>query len=176
MSGPVKTWTVELVPIADLKLHPRNFRDHDVGAIAESIRRWGPWRALVVQRSTNHILVGNGEAKAFAHLGIPVAPVRWVDVDDANALAILLADNWIPTRGRTMDPELLEVMSDLRDERELFESAGADDDDLEALEREVAEQDEPLKLDSRKMVRKTKINVECPECGHKWEIERKGKP
>jgi ParB-like chromosome segregation protein Spo0J len=175
MSEPevVETWHVELVPLATLNLHPRNYRDHDVGAIAESLKRWGPWRALVVQRSSNTILVGNGEAKAFDLLGVEKVPVRWVDVDDANALAILLADNWIPSRGRNMDPELLEVMQELREERELFSAAGADDDDLDALEREVADLDRPLKLDSRKMSPKKGLKITCPECGHKFETGAK---
>lgn len=175
MTEVVETWAVELVPLSKLQLHPRNYRDHDVGAIAESLRRWGPWRALVVQRSTNFILVGNGEAKAFDLLGTELVPVRWIDVDDQNALAILLADNWIPGRGRNMDPELLEVMQELQEERELFAAAGVDDDDLEALEREVADLDRPLKLDSRKMVAKKKLKITCPECGAKFEHETKGK-
>lgn len=172
MPDVVETWAVEMVPLRELQLHPKNYRDHDVGAIAESLRRWGPWRALVVQRSTNFVLVGNGEAKAFDLLGTETVPVRFVDVDDANALAILLADNWIPSRGRNMDPELLEVMQELREEREIFEAAGVEDDDLEALEREVAELDKPLKLDSRKMVR-PKAKITCPECGHTFETGAK---
>lgn len=166
MSEVVETWPVELVDLSDLNPHPQNFREHDVGAIMESIRRWGPWRALVVQRSTGNILVGNGEAKALDALGISKAPVRYVDVDDANALAIMLADNWIPSRGRNMDPELLAVMQELREERELFEATGAEDDDVEALEREVADLDKPLKLDSRKSVRKRAVT--CPNCDTKF--------
>lgn len=171
MTDVAETWAVEMVPLRELQLHPRNYRDHDVGAIAESLRRWGPWRALVVQRSSSYILVGNGEAKAFDLLGTENVPVRWIDVDDQNALAILLADNWIPSRGRNMDPELLEVMQELQEERELFSAAGVDDDDLDALEREVADLDRPLKLDSRKM--KPKLQITCPECGHKFEKGKK---
>lgn len=161
-------WPVEMVPLGDLAEHPENFREHDVGAIMESIRRWGVWRALVVQRSTSFILVGNGEAKALDALGHERAPVRWIDVDDDNARAIMLADNWIPQRGRNMPEELLDVMRSLREEREIFESTGADDDDVEALERELADLDRPLKLDVKP---RAKRKVTCPECGHKWEMK-----
>jgi hypothetical protein len=163
---PVEIWPVEMVPLADLKRHPRNFREHDTGAIAASISRWGTWRPLVVQKSTGYVLVGNGEMEALGWLGKSEAPVRWIEVDDENALAILLADNWLPSRGRNMPDELLEVMQELALDREMFEFTGADADDVEALEREVADLDKPLKLDSRKMVRKTK--VKCPECGHEF--------
>ena len=171
MAGDVfEHWPVELVPLDTLQEHPENFREHDVGAIAESIRRWGVWRAMVAQESTRCVLVGNGELKALRSMGAQQGPVRWVDVDDDNARAIMLADNWIPSRGRNMPQELRDVMEQLREERELFASTGADDDDIEALERELAELDKPLKLDSRKMVRKTKIT--CPECGHKFEVAK----
>lgn len=169
---PSKLWPVELVELSSLIEHPENFREHDVGAIAASIERFGVWRPLVVQRSTRHVLVGNGELKALRSLGHFDGPVHFVEVDDDVARAILLADNWIPGRGRTMPTELLELMQELRDDRELFEATGADMDDLEDLEREVAELDKPLKLDSRRMVRKPK-KVECPECGHKFEVGAK---
>lgn len=165
----VEIWPVEIVPLAEIERHPRNYREHDIGAIAASIQRWGVWRPLVVQKSTRFILVGNGEAEALRMLGRSEAPVRWIDVDDANALAILLADNWIPSRGRNLPEELVEVMRELAVDREIFEFTGADGDDIEALERELADLDKPLSLDSRKMVRKPKTAT-CPECGHKFEI------
>jgi len=163
-----KLWPVEIVPLATLIEHPENFREHDVGAIAESIRRFGTWRAMVAQRSTRYVIVGNGELKALRSLGAPNGPVHFVDVDDDVARAIMLADNWIPGRGRNMPSELLDLMQELQADRELFEATGADLDDVEDLEREVAELDKPLKLDSRRMVRKTKL-IECPECGAKFD-------
>lgn len=160
-------WPVEVVPLDTLAEHPENFREHDVGAISESIRRWGVWRPLVVQESTRFILVGNGESKALRVLGQATAPVRWIDVDDENARAIMLADNWIPSRGRNMPEELLALMQELREESELFEATGADDDDLADLERDLADMEKPLKASGPKPRK-----VECPECGHKWEIKR----
>lgn len=171
-----EVWPVELVPLDKLTTHPENFREHDVGAIIQSIERWGVWRAIVAQTSTGHVLVGNGELEALRQMKAPNAPVRWMDVDDDNARAILLADNWIPSRGRNMPQELLDVMEQLREERELFEATGADEDDVEALERELEDLDKPMKLDSRKMVRKPKAQkVECPECGAEFELGGKAK-
>ncbi len=167
-----KLWPVELVELSTLIEHPENFREHDVGAIAASIDRFGTWRAMVVQRSTMHVLVGNGELKALRSLGRNEGPVFFMDVDDEIARAILLADNWIPSRGRTMPAELLSIMQELKVDRELFEATGADLDDVEDLEREVAELDKPLQLDSRKMLPKLK-SVQCPECGAKFVPEKK---
>lgn len=163
-----KVWPSELVDLSSLIEHPQNFRDHDVGSVIQSIERWGVWRALVVQRSTNYVLVGNGELKALRAMGRTEGPVFFLDVNDSEALGVMLADNWIPSRGRNMPEELLAVMRDLREERDLFESAGLDDDDFEDLERDIAETEKPLNVKAPKPRKKT---AECPECGHQWEMK-----
>lgn len=168
MSEVFTTWPVEMTALDTIAPHPDNFREHDVGAIAHSIELWDVWRPLVVQRSSNYVIVGCGEWKALVALGRSEAPVRFIDVDDENAKAILLADNWIPSRGRNMPEELLDLMADLRLDEELFAATGADEDDIADLERDLADADKPLKLDSRKMVGKRK--VKCPECGAQFEI------
>jgi ParB-like chromosome segregation protein Spo0J len=166
---PVKLWAVELVPIERIQTHPRNYREHDLGSIHVSIERFSNYLPLVVQRSTGYVLAGNGRLIAERQRGTTEVPVRWLDVSDAEAEAILLADNWIPRRARDMDQELLDLMLSLREEDAgLFEATGVEDEDVEALERELAEADKPLKLDSRKMT-KPKKKLVCPECGHKWE-------
>lgn len=163
---PTRIWPVEIVELSTLTPHPANYREHDIGAIMQSIARWGVWRAMVVQRSTNYVIVGCGEYKALVASGETHGPVRFMDVDDDNARAILLADNWIPSRGRNMPSELLALMQELAEERELLEATGADEDDLDELLREVEDLDKPLKLDSRKAVKRRP--VECPACGEKF--------
>jgi ParB-like chromosome segregation protein Spo0J len=171
MTDPVKLWAVELVPIDSIKPHPQNYREHDLGAIHVSIERFSMYLPLVVQRSTGFILAGSGRWYAEQNRGTTEVPVRWLDVDDGEARAILLADNFIPRRARDMDQELLDLMVKLRDEdRELFEATSIEDEDVEALERELAEADKPLKLDSRKMIRQPK-RVTCPECNAKFEVK-----
>lgn len=84
---------LEQVPIGSLKPHPENPRHGDIDRIAASIRNNGFFGALVVQRSTNHILVGNHRWRAAKHLGMETVPVIFVDADNAQARKILLADN-----------------------------------------------------------------------------------
>ena len=84
---------VENVKIELLKSHPRNPRVGDVKAIAESITENGWWGTVVAQKSTNHVLAGNHRILAAKSLDIKEVPVYWVDVDDDQALKILLADN-----------------------------------------------------------------------------------
>jgi ParB-like chromosome segregation protein Spo0J len=164
---------VELVPIGDVRPHPKNYREHDLGSIHVSIENFSLYLPVVVQRSTGFILAGTGRWLVESQKGSATIPVRWLDVDDRQAWAILLADNWIPRRARDLDQELLDLMVSLRNEdASLFEATGIEDEDVEALEREVAEADKPLKLDSRKMAPRRRPVV-CPECGHKFTPEAK---
>lgn len=80
-------------PIDQFKLHPRNVRQGDIGAISESLRAHGQYRAIVVQRGTNHILAGNHTYQAAKALGWKEIAVTYVDCDDDQALRIMLADN-----------------------------------------------------------------------------------
>lgn len=174
-------WPVTIEPLDSVTEHPENFREHDVGAIAHSIALWGVWRPMVIQSSTRYVIVGNGELKALRAivgsnswpLALPPGhgPFVSLDIDDANARAIMLADNWIPSRGRNMPQELLDLMATLREEQALFEATGADDDDFEDLARDIAETEKPLDVKPRKPRAQ---KVECPECGHKFEVG--GKP
>lgn len=92
----------------DLKPHPDNPRKGDVERIAASIRRHGFHGTLVAQTSTGHIIAGEHRWRALQLLG--GAPVKWDDahqpiefaqevavdwreVDDAEAVEIMLADN-----------------------------------------------------------------------------------
>lgn len=163
-----KLWAVELVPIDSLSPHPENFREHDLGSIHTSIEHFSLYLPIVVQRSSRIILAGTGRWIVERQRGSTEIPVRWVDVNDQEARAILLADNWIPRRARDMDQELLDLMTSLRmEDADLFAATGVEDDDVEALEREVAEADKPLRLSSPKP--KAKKKLVCPECGHRWE-------
>lgn len=92
---PVKVLTerVESVAVTQLKEHPRNPNRGDLDAIEESINHNGFYGALVVQRSTGYILSGNHRWKAAQRLKLNEVPVIYVDVNDDQALRILLADN-----------------------------------------------------------------------------------
>lgn len=166
-----RQWAVEIVPIDSVQPHPRNAREHDLGAIDTSIARLGLYLPVVVQRSTGYVIAGSGRWHVLKARGETEIPVRFEDYTDAEAVAVLVGDNWIAQRGRNLDPELLELFQELQAEAELFKAAGVEEDDLIDLEREVAELDRPLKLDSRKMVKK-KRTIECPECGHKFEVAK----
>lgn len=84
---------IEEVPLDSLSPHPENPRQGDVGAISESLEEHGFYGVIVAQRSTGRILAGNHRWRAAKAKGMVSAPVAWLDVDDDEALRILLADN-----------------------------------------------------------------------------------
>lgn len=105
----------EVVFTDRLQPHPANPRRGDVEAIVASIEANGFRGALIVQKSSHHILAGNHRWQAAMHLGMEKVPVFWVDVDDDTALRILLADNRSSDLGAYDDDLLLSLLRDLPD-------------------------------------------------------------
>lgn len=127
----------EMVDVKLLKRHPRNPNQGDYGAIAESIETNGFFGALVVQRSTGRVLVGNHRLQVAQDQGIAELPVLYVDVDDERALRILLADN----RTARLGHDALDLLGDLLVELAMSEDGlagtGYNGDDLDDVLREL---------------------------------------
>ena len=82
-----------VVDIHSVKPHPRNARKGNLKVIEESITENRFYGAVVVQRSTGHIIAGNHRWIAAKEKGLKKIPAIFVDVDDARALKILTVDN-----------------------------------------------------------------------------------
>lgn len=81
------------VPLSSVELNPRNPRLGDVQAIAASLNRFGQQKPIVVQASTRYIVAGNHLVRAAQTLGWTSIAANVVELDDATAIAYLLADN-----------------------------------------------------------------------------------
>lgn len=103
------------VDVETLQNHPRNIRQGDVGAIAESLKENGQYRPIVVQKSTNYVLAGNHTLKAAKALGWKKIAATFVDVDDERALRILLADNRTNDLASYDENALVELLKELAD-------------------------------------------------------------
>jgi len=82
-------------------------------AIHESVEVNGWFGAVVAQKSTGHVLVGNHRLRAAIQRGAKEVPVIWRDVDDDRALRILLADNRTAEMGTYDEVQLEELLSGL---------------------------------------------------------------
>lgn len=71
--------------------HPDNPRRGDLDAIEESILANGWYGAVIVQRSTRHILAGNHRWQGAKNAGALTVPTIFIEVDDATARRIVLA-------------------------------------------------------------------------------------
>lgn len=81
---------------ATLKGFPGNARRGDVEKIRDSIREnGGLYTALIVQRSTGYVVIGNHTFAAAKAEGFDLVPVHFMDWDDRQARHVNLRDNKI---------------------------------------------------------------------------------
>lgn len=114
MSAPVVDALGDfLVPIDSVSAHPQNARTHDLDAIAGSLADHDQYLPIIVQASTGHIVAGNGTWKAARQLGWTAIAALVLELDDAAALAYLLADNRTGETGRYDEAILAEALSTL---------------------------------------------------------------
>jgi len=97
---------IKRIKLSDTKQHPHNPRQGDVGAIVQSLEAHGQYVPIVVQASTMHIIKGNHTAQAARILGLDEIEAVILDVDDDQALRIMLADNQTSDAAQN-DPAIL---------------------------------------------------------------------
>jgi DNA modification methylase len=102
--------------VAELQVFHRNPRRGDVRAIAESLEAHGQYRPIVVNVGThtgrrNEILAGNHTYLAACSLGWAKVQATTVDVDDATAHRIVLADNRLADLGSYDEVDLAAAMT-----------------------------------------------------------------
>jgi len=139
----------EMVPLDSLTTYPGNARRGDLDAIRDSLRRNGQYRPLIVQYRTGHVLAGNNTLAAMQQEGWVEAEVKWLDVDDAAARRIVIADNRTSDLGTYDDRALVTLLRELGED---LEGTGYDLDDYDDLLASLEEADadfppdEPLGL------------------------------
>ncbi|ANH49250.1 ParB-like nuclease domain containing protein [Freshwater phage uvFW-CGR-AMD-COM-C203] len=84
---------VETVGINEIKIHPMNPREGDIGSIIESLTHMGQYRPIVVNKRTQHIVSGNHTYQGAVQLGWEKIAVHWIDVDEIEEIKILIVDN-----------------------------------------------------------------------------------
>jgi ParB-like chromosome segregation protein Spo0J len=108
------TLTTHHTPISDLRPHPRNPRNGDTDAIAESLTISGQYRPIVITRD-NVILAGNHTYAAAMELGWTHIDTVTIDTDHdtPEALRIMVADNRTADRGNYDHGLLLDLLDTL---------------------------------------------------------------
>jgi len=123
------------VPIDRLKPWEKNPRvnDHAVDRVAESIRRFGFGAPLLARKADGELIAGHTRLKAARKLGLDRVPVRYLDLDPADAHLLALADNKLTELAEWDEDGLRDVLRELQAEDLDLEVAGFDEDELERL-------------------------------------------
>lgn len=125
----------EWVPIGDLTPWDRNPRrnDHAVDEVARSIERFG-WGAVIIARKADNVVIaGHTRLKAAQKLGMDKVPVRWLDLDPAEAAALALADNKVGELADWDNDVLSEVLRALESDGADLDGLGFSAEELDAL-------------------------------------------
>lgn len=96
----------------------KNPRLGNVDLIAESLKTYGQYRSIVVNKGTktnrpNEVLVGNHTLQAAKAIGLDELLCKVIDVDDQTAARIVLVDNSTSDMATYDDELLLELLSSL---------------------------------------------------------------
>ena len=130
-----------LVPWAD---NPRD-NEGTVDRVVASIERFGFGAPIVANSRDKMVIAGHTRLLAAVQLGLDRVPVRWLDLEPAEARALALADNRLVELTPWNDEALESVLAELRENApDLVPLTGFDDEALAALlEPEPAVEDSP---------------------------------
>ena len=131
----------EMVSVRKLKPHPLNPRRGDVSAVAGSLKANGQFRPVLVQRSTGVIVAGHHMVQAAKSLKWKEVGVVYLDVDDDEAVRIMLADNRTADLGGYDTVVLAKILKDMP---EASVGTGYEAADVRAILAGMDDQDEAL--------------------------------
>src|SRR6516164_2306289 len=108
----------EWVPISTLKPWKDNPRINDraVANVAQSIRRFGFGAPIIARKADGEVIAGHTRLKAAVQLGLDRVPVRFLDLDPADAHLLALADNKTAELADWDDEVLGAVLADLAEQ------------------------------------------------------------
>ena len=127
-----------MVPVGALTPHERNINEGDLGAIIESVGVNRFYGAVLAQKSTGKIIAGKHRWLAAKDQGLELVPVLWMDVDDAMALRIMLADNRTSRLGTDNQDQLAGLLQDILNDQGTLSGTGYDGEFLDELLADLA--------------------------------------
>ena len=128
---PVGEW-VAIDTITAWSKNPRN-NDHAVQQIADSITRFGWGNPILVRRADRVVIAGHTRLKAARLLGMDKVPVRWMDLDPAQAAALALADNKLAELADWDDAGLRQQLGELEADGLELDGLGWNDEEIKSL-------------------------------------------
>ena len=130
---PAAEW-VAIETLAPWARNPRR-NDENVKRVVESIKRFGFAAPIVARRADGEIIAGHTRLKAAQALGMTRVPVRYMDLDPADAHLLALADNRLNELSPWDEAGLQELLGEMGLENAAL--AGWDSADLEKMGAEL---------------------------------------
>jgi len=112
--------------------NPRK-NDHAVQTVADSIRRFGFGSPIIARTADRVVIGGHTRLKAAQSLGMDKVPVRFLDLDPAEAAALALADNKLGELAEWDDEAVADILGELEQQGTPIDGLGWDDDELREL-------------------------------------------
>jgi DNA modification methylase len=132
------------VPTAALAVWTDNPRDNDkaVPDVVSSMKRFG-FGSPIVARPNGEIIAGHTRLKAALELRMPEVPVRFLDLDPAEAHLMALADNRVGEIADWNDDLLADVLLEMETKGADLTGIGWSDDEL----ADIMAKSDPLPMD-----------------------------
>lgn len=145
---------IEYIPLSEIVEADVNPKDHDIGQIYQSIKRFGFTQPIMMNENTGKLLAGHGRLQTLQQMkqGGEKVPARikekdgeWlVPVlkgisfeDDMEAQAYLIADNRLTELGGWNTGELVDTLQELVEGGFSLDGVGYDFDDLETMVTQI---------------------------------------
>jgi len=146
---------VEYIPLTDIVGADNNPKDHDIGQIYQSIKRFGFTQPIMMNENTGKLLAGHGRLQTLQQMkdGGEKLPKRIKEGEDGNwlvpvlkgisfeddmeAQAYLIADNRLTELGGWNTGELVESLQEMVETGLSLDGVGYDFDDLETMVNQI---------------------------------------
>ncbi len=159
---PAAVW-VEIAKLVPWKRNPRK-NDENVKRVMESIKRFGFSAPIVARLADGEVIAGHTRLKAAEALGMTSVPVRYLDLDPADAHLLALADNRLNELSPWDVPELQSLLGEYGLEGAAL--AGWSSEDIEKMAGELIDLSPGTEDDQSALDEKTQHT--CPSCGHEF--------
>lgn len=135
MSKTKTEMAAEWVDINSLTPWAENPRDNKaaVQSVADSIKRFGFASPIIARTESREVIAGHTRLLAAQSLGLESVPVRFMDLDPADAKLLALADNRIAEIAEWNDEKLGAILEDLKENEIDVSGLGFTDEELAGL-------------------------------------------
>lgn len=158
----------DISKLKEWEQNPRN-NQNAIEAVAKSIKRFGFASPIIARKADNVIIAGHTRYKAALKLKLEKVPVRYLDIDPADAKLLALADNKIGEIAYWNDDLLKSILEDLKNDEIDLNDIGFSQQELDNLLNENTNE-EYIPPDNNELDLNDFDSFEhkCPRCNFEW--------